>query len=395
MFGRYLTSIGGRVTGALAQTAVLALLARSLGVAHFGTFAVVLSTAQLVFTVLDLGFGARLLQLRDDAQSPALFGAALVLRAATVVVVIAGAIVASTITGWTVAPLLLATAVYATGEMLGDSTTLVFQGELKARTAMGVLLSRRLIALVPFAFGLSLSTAVAALVAAGLVGHAGFWPVAARRAGRPMRVREVIRVNGPIVLLTGGTSVTTADSLVVAAVATPALVSAYAAASRLSNPVNLAITTMIQVLIPEMATAAQDRARNQFIRARRVVALLAVGVAFTSLLSPVIVQVLYGPAFASTAPILVGVIIGAAVSAVSQVHLAYVLAHRPRAGDGVIVIAAVLAGLGALGTAAAIGGAQGCAIGYVLMELLILVGMYLAYRRAVTRTEASVEPAEA
>ena len=278
--------------------------------------------------------------------------------------------------------LVAATGFYATGEAVGDVVSGVFQGELRPTLAVTTLLVRRVAAASPFLLGLSGASAVIALIAAGVIGHGLFWPTVSRRAGRPMPIRRVLAFNGPITVATGATSLTQLDSLVVNAATSGVLTSVYAAASRLSNPVNLAVATMLQVLIPEFARSTPDDARSQFRRSRRFVILLALAVALSSLLAPVVVHILYGPSFAATAPILAGVFVGAGISAISQIHLAYLLVRRLTLRSAGVIAGGVGAGLALLAVEALLGGPVGCGVGFALMECAIFAAIFSCYRRA-------------
>lgn len=371
---RYIYSLGSRLVGAVIQTAVLAFTARALGVDLFSHFALALSLAQVLLVVTELGFATRVLRVRMENQPGQLFGSLSVVRATSTIIVLGALFLLGIETG---SPLLsVCVAVYATGEGLGDLAGAILQGELRAGRAALALVARRCIAAVPFLLVLtSVGGGLAvllSLVSAGLLGHWIFWRSLSARWSHPRSIRRTLRENMPLFLTSSGTNLTQSDTLVVGATGGAAIVSSYAAASRLSNPINLAISTLIQVLVPELALHAPMYRRRAFRRARRWVVLAAAIVALSGLVfAEPIVQILYGREFAAAAPILRAVFVGAAISAWSQLHLSYLYVEGVRVIESLGVIFATILGVVLLSVATLYAGSIGAALGFVLMQLSI------------------------
>lgn len=381
MIKRFSITFLGRVLAAGGQAVVLVLLVRAFGVSDYAPFALSFSAAQAVLVVLEFGFGTAV--LRAGARSPALFGSLIVVRCLALVCAVAVVLLLFLGRGEEVRlPLAMVALAYASGEALGDLAVGIKQSELASGQAVTILLIRRAVPIAILLLATTPSGATAAALTTGIVGHGVFWVLAAKRAGRPLRFRDLVRSNGSLTISSAATGVTSADSLVVASVSTTAAVGFYAASARLANPLNLTVGSLIQVMVPHMARLDGEARDLAFRKVRRIVIVVAVLLAASAPFSEAIVRTLYGPAFSPSAVVLSGVIVGASVSAVAQVHLAwlYVVGIRVKASSSILL--ASVFGLGAILAGTVLFGLPGAAVGIVIMQLLIATVVILHWRSA-------------
>lgn len=383
--------MAGRIVAAAAQAAVLVLLVRALGTSSYAPFALSFSLTTTIFVCLDLGFGAAVLRANALGQPRRLFGSLVVLRSATVILAGLGVTLLFSAKGeWHLLSLGLLGALYASGEALGDVAASVAQSELKSGKAVLILLSRRAAALCPLLLANTQLAAIIALVMAGGLGHSFFWVSAIRRAGKPLTIKGTFRNVGTLTVASVGTGITSADSFLVSLVTTAQSVTYYAAASRLANPVNLAVSTLMQVLVPHLVRVDHVEGLAAFRRARWLVLVLAIAVALSALLSSQFVNILYGPSFRAAAPVLAGVLIGAGISAFAQVHLAYLYARGITWPASFSILGASVAGLAGLVGSIYLGGLALAGAGIVWMQGIICVAIVIVWRASIRSTVAEM-----
>lgn len=370
MIYRLVISMGGRVVSAATQVAIFALLARSLGVENFGLFSLVFGVAIFTLSVFDLGMGTRVLRgLRKSDERSALTTYSIV-RAVLIILIPVIAVCVSTTTS--AEPILLvAASLYAVGDATGDVAVNIRQGLRASGSAMAILLVRRIATLTPLLLFQDFHGAYLSMAAAFVVGVTAYavcaWPL----MGRAMSLKTLVMQNLTIVASGGAANVSQLDVSLVGVAAGPTAAGLYGAGIRLFNPINLAVTTMLQVLVPELAHLSDDMERKrQFVRARRVVIALAVVVAALSCVAPQLVIFLYGVEFEDAAPVAVAVFIAASLSAVGQLHLSWFYAVGVPRVVPVGMWVAALAGLSTISILTVNFSIAGAAIGLVVMQAL-------------------------
>jgi len=370
MIGRFSVSILGRILAALMQAAVIALLARGLEVEQFGIYGVVVSICLVVMAVFEFGLGNRVLRLANDPARRGVVGTAVILRASlSVSLPLLAWLLAATLS--TPIVLAIAAVVSTIGETSGNLGVGILQGEKRTTWAMSMLLARRVAALIPFAFGLGASQALASLFAGGLVGILVFFAIAIPRASRPRSLWRLIRENGAIILVGGAGNLSQIDVFLVGAVRGAVEAGFYAAAVRLFNPINIGIGTLMQVLIPELAAEESvDRRHRLFRRSRVLVGIASVCIVVFAAASPLIVDLLYGPAFAPSAPIVAAVIVSAGLSSFAQLHLAWFYASSVPKIVPVGMWVATLCGLTLITVLGSMYSVWGLAVGFLSMYLI-------------------------
>lgn len=390
---RFTASLTGRVASALLQTATLGLLARALGVNNFAQVAIVISIVQLCFTALDLGMSTRFLQLSTLRDGKRMLGNAVQLRIVSLLVASVAIIIFAHAGPGRSTPLLGAALLYASGELLGDSSVSLYQGEFRVSKAIVVLISRRLSALTPFLLlvvGANGHLAgICSMSAAGIAGHLFFWIPVLIRARRPLSLLSLVKRNGSLAVSVAAFGLQQSDSLVVSVSTGGSLTGFYAAASRLSNPINLAVSTLIQVFIPELTSLPPDERLAQFRRTRRLVGAVAALVALCGFFSQPIIQLLYGSAYSPATVVLAGIFVASGLSALSQIHLAWLYVAGVPARTAMGLMITVVFGLLLLGAMSWLLGGAGAALAIVVTQCATLIQLWLRYRQTLRNVNPS------
>lgn len=385
MLRRFSVSVGGRVISAALQMVVFAIFARVLGVEVFGYFAAVISITLVAMSFLELGMGARVLRSASDPAARASLATFAIVRFFLILFL---PFVAVLYASMQLIPVWVAVvaSLYAAGEASGDLAVGILQGEKRSVLAMALLVLRRLGALLPMLLSATAEGVAVGAALAGALGALAFAVLALLRWARPRSIFSLVRENVGIMLSGGAANMSQLDVAIVNGTLGSAGAGLYASATRLFNPISLLIGTLIQVLIPELASAGSVTNRLRvFRRARRIVALFAVGLALCSVLAPQVVVWIYGEAFSGAAPVAAAVFIGAGISALSQIHLAWYYADRVPPMLPAAMWVAVGTGLGAIAILSIFVGLIGSAFGILLMQTLILGAVIVPWRSSMRR----------
>ncbi|WES62859.1 oligosaccharide flippase family protein [Microbacter sp. GSS18] len=370
MLRRFSVSFVGRIVAALLQVGVFALFARLLGVSGFGYFATVISVTLVAMSVLELGMGARVLRAGSDSTGRSSLTTFALVRAGLIIVLPFAALGYAQLLD---IPTVLAVtaAVYAAGEATGDLAVGILQGERRSWAAMAVLVSRRAAALVPILIVSSEQGALVGALSAAAAGIVLFGSLVLHRLARPRSLVSLIRENLGVMFSGGAANTSQLDVAVVNGRLGSVDAGLFASATRLFNPISMLIATLLQVLIPELASAGSGaRKMAVFRRARLLVYGFSVALIAASFVAPQIVVLLYGESFAGAAPVAVAVFVGAGLSAVSQIHLAWFYSERVPVIVPALMWVAVLGGLASIWTLSVAMGLVGAAVGLVAMQFL-------------------------
>ncbi|GAA4415451.1 hypothetical protein GCM10023169_01780 [Georgenia halophila] len=377
-------SFGGRIGASLAQALLLALLARALGVESFGYYALTYAVCTFGTGVLDYGLTTRVLASSNLADKRGLFGALAVSKTLAFTIVVLGASIGALV--FDADPmqrfLVLGTALSGLGDRFGDTSLNIQQGEKHPAAGTGLLLGRRLISLAPFLFGLTMTTALISLAMSAIIGIVAFYVLALPRAGRPTPLLVVLRFNRSIFLTGLGSNIAQLESAAVSLTAGVHMAGLFGASRRLSAPMNLAITTVMQVLVPEMASQTERHAREQIFRAsRRTAMVLAACFLLAVPLAPWVTRALLGSAFVAASPIVGGVIAAAAFIALSQAYLGWFYATETPMSVGMSVLGSALFRLVLCLIAGVVWGPWGLAAMLPVSALATLIALHLIWRK--------------
>ena len=378
MRNRLLVSILGRIAGALCQIALLAQVAKVLSPVEFGIFSVSVSACWVLNTPLDFGMGTAVLRGMNEhlaRRSLTTFASIRVFVTLSVILVL---LVLSH--GGALDFVSVFAVVYTLGESAGDLAVGIFQGLKESNKATILLITRRLSALLPFVFLANDAPYFWSTLTAGLVGFVAFLYLAIRIGARPISPMALIRRNIQFMFSSSATNVAQFDTSLVGVAGGLQLAGVYGGVTRLLNPLNILISTALQIVIPEMTQAKGYTERLSIFRKIRTYTLfLSLALLSLSFVSPWVVSLLLGPNFKDSASIAVAICVAAALSAVSQIHLAWFYATHVRAAISGVMWSGVILGLASILTLTFILGLTGASIGLVLMQCAICVGLVHAW----------------
>lgn len=368
---------GARAAVVLLQAVTVGAQARAVGVSGFGTLVSIQATCYLALTVTEFGLSTRALRIGQE-QEPALVRRMTTLRLVTVMLLIPVSLIWSqTHDGRWIATLPLAAASFVAGDVCGDLATSVWLGQRKPALAMGVLLARRLACILPFVAGLTYGAFIAGLFASGIVGVAVAVWIAATSPGGALTYRALIRSTLPYWTSSMVTSIQRFDVLLIGAFGSAQLTGLYAGATRYSNAINTGTSILLQYSVPEMShqsTAEGARRRHRQLQ-MMVTGYAGLLILFAPFGVP-ITKLLLGEGFAAAWPIMSAVFIAAALSALTQGHLAWHmfdgLRHQISVRLGIaslatLVLIAVAAPMGIWPVGLAL--VLGTSVGYVLLRV--------------------------
>lgn len=373
-------TIASRVVGAIGQALFLILMARFLGPAGSGVVVAVLAALMFLMTTVDWGMSTRALRLSGDRHSRSYLGFSLAVRLTITILVVLIAISLLS-SAFSSAGLLIAAVLYATGESNGEMSINILQGRGRSATAASVLIVRRASLFAPLMLSFDASGLLGGMALNGLVGLTALAFAMWRHVSRPMRIKKVLRENSPFALAVGSAYIQQLDTAAVVSFLGSAAAGPYGLATRLNSPLNMLLGALIQVYIPHIALEADPVKRlTTFRRVRRYVAIIAVGIAALALLAPVITPFLFGIQFAESWPMVAAAFLGAGISGVAQVHLAWFFGTRTPIGLSVTLIVIASGSLVSVCVLGAVWGVWGMALSYVLAQIAVAVAIGLRWR---------------
>ena len=313
-----------RAISSVLQAITFAYVARLMGLDGFGTFSIAYSSCLLAMSFFEFGLGNRSLRVASDPESSRVIATIVLIRISTNSLVLTGVI-----TVWLALshpPVLFAVclALYVTGDLFGNLMQSLLIGLNREYLATIVLVTRRVVPLgFLIWFGLfgdsGQETAYVALAITGGLGYIlGLAPIL-RLCGRPYSPVRFISQNHRFATTSLASNIQQADSLVVGLFGGTLIAGLYGAAVRLAAPLNLVTGSVMQSVVPSLASMKvhEDRAAAM----RRVISVMtvfAVVLAAMSVLSPLIVTVLYGEEFYASWPLAAAVIVVAAINSINQ-----------------------------------------------------------------------------
>jgi O-antigen/teichoic acid export membrane protein len=320
----------GKIAGAVIQALTFGLLGRTLGPTEFGVFSLAYGIVLLCMTFAELGLGSRALRVAAEPDPGEVLSTVLLLRAATslTITIVLGVVISAVGLMTPFAAWMLM--VYATGDLFGNLAQSFLIGFFSETRAMAVLLVRRLLVAGLLVGGLLLAPGSGlvvcyfALGVGGLTGYvSGLIALRSRfgRLGNPIRF---ISHNRRFWSSSVALNVQQADTILLSAIAGPTLTGLYSAAVRLSSPMNLLTSSVLQSVVPHLTakTNHADR-RKAFNRVFKAMLVYAGGLSLSSALAPIAVLVLFGSAYTEAWPMAVAVVLVAAANSVLQTFMAW------------------------------------------------------------------------
>jgi O-antigen/teichoic acid export membrane protein len=374
--------VAARGVAAGLQAFCFIVLARDLGADGFGAVAVGISVGSVASILTGLGGGTRALRLRleDDVMhiATAMFGAQCL------------SAVLSAFVSWLVVSRLLdeqwwiglAVGIIVASDALCSLEQAVLAGLGRQAASAGLLLFQRTAPFICLTIGSILSVPA-------IVGYGAGATIAAivaiirpiRGWHRPISLRALIFTSRGYWLSNIVESLGLLDTVLVRFFAGAAAAGSYGIASRVMNPVHIITTSILSIVTPAAAMEQREHGRTTLLRKSTKIALIcaAVVVVLSPLVADIAIRIL-GPDYAPARKMIIGFMIAAAVSGVSQTLVAhYVIEGRAGAVAASLAVGITL-GLVAISAAAAIDWMTFLWVGPIVLQMAILTLLVLNRR---------------
>lgn len=373
------------------QALALVVLARDLGAGGFGEFVVGVTVGAVLSGVTGLGVPTRALRVfledRSGALSAAMVNYSLVAAALTGGLVLGG--MAATqglgLLAWSAA------AVVASDQFVGAAQA-VLAGRQRQLASANLILGQRVAPVLGLAAAGWWGRPTIAGYAAGALLYAvgaGIWLVQPRAGIGLGRLRRGA-LGYVLTSLTG--LMANLDASVVRMLAGPAAAGVYGAATRLVSPLSIVVSTLLTVLVPHAAQQKQRDVRAAiFAKALRVVAVMSALLAALSVGIAEAVSRVLGDGYPGVRSVVISVVIGVALSAVSQVFQAEMVTEGRAVVAASLVGAGTAFGLAALGVAVAVWGGSVTWLGPLAMQASVLLLLWLGRHRARPRAPRNAQ----
>ncbi|MBA8848144.1 lipopolysaccharide biosynthesis protein [Microcella alkalica] len=366
-----------------AQFALFVIIARELGADLFASFSVILGLGLFAGTVLGFGSGTHVLRLGDgDPSSRSTISALIWLRAISTAVIVAVIGVVLSLRDeyvWLAVSLVCV-------ELLSDLVQGLLAGRGRVGTASVLLLAQRLLPLLLYAAGAVSGDGVFWLIF-GTVGVATFLlATMLSMAGFDVQIRTTVLASRGYWADSLAASVSQLDVVAVASGFSAATTGSYAAAMRISSPVNIVTSALIFVLVPALSRENNELKRKAlFVSARNLTVIVLLGLLSVAVFVPLgdVAVGILGSTYDNVGPLFSAFLVAAGLSGVSRVYQAAIIA-RGQVGLGALaVFAGGLVGLALILLVAALEIAEAwLGLAPIIAQVCILVGLLTITSRA-------------
>lgn len=382
MFRRISSHFFIRLVASGFQATTIVVLARLLGPSDFGLFAAITAAGGVAILLLGLGSRSHALRLLAH-EKPAALANTLVMFRAIVGVLVAVMLIAVGRLFFKLDWMLLSgAAMYVAAEGVTSLAQSILLGLQYSRRAHVLALARPLV----MAGGL----AGGAMLDASLIGYGMSALAVATVSTSALRtadagfysVRATLRESLGYWSSTSLASLQQLDVPIVGAISSSHIAGVFAASSRLTNPLNLAASSILSVLTPDLSRSRDVATRRvSFLRARNLVfALSALLVFIGAPMAATVGPLLLGPDFPNAGPLFAGFFIGLGFNAASQLYASAYYAQGLMGRLARIRAISVPGGLVAIALAA-MGNELSLAIGVAVARLVEFAALFLDQRR--------------
>lgn len=365
------------------QAGLFLFLTRAVTPDEFGLFSAALATAVVVYAVIDFGMSSRFLRAAADENPEQFAGFSLIARAASLLATLVAALLVLSAGNEEWTAIVISALLLGIGESFGESSVAALQGRQRSVNAAVAILLRRTAALAILLAMPDISGLLYATAASAGVGITTFAMAVIPVAGRPISLARFARANSPFALASAGPQLAQFDSVIIASTSGMALAGLYSPATRLMNPINVAVLSLMQVFIPELSSIGDPEQRlAAFRRARRAILPVAGVIGVLATASPWVTDLLFDDRYSASAPIVGAVFICAALSGVAQIHVAWFISTTTPLSVPIGMIAASLLGLATMAILGPVFGVWGLAVALVIMHAGVTCVILVIFRLA-------------
>lgn len=375
-----------RVVSAAFQAVTLLFVARALGPSAFGMFAALLAFGGVAANVLGLGVRAQAMRIlasrRPNAKAATLSVVRLISALMSAALTYAVGRVWFDLESWTT----VAASLYVASDAIAIFVQNLLLGFKKFGRANAAIVIRSVGPFLAVLVAVGIQEGAVAAFAMGsfvasLCGVALLW----RELAGFDRLAPVLRESRSYWAATSLVSLYQLDVTILAAVA-PGLAGNFAGAQRVTNPLNLAVVSVLAIVTPELSSARTPSSRRQlFGSTRRAIALIGVATAASSPLAYVLGPRLLGPEYVDAAWLFVALFIVLAINALTQVYTASFYAVGKARDLAVLRLICVPIYLVGVVLGAYWFGEPGLGVSLVLGRALELLAMHRWHRRTIER----------
>ncbi len=382
---QFVLLLGSRVTASLLQAVLFALLARTVAPAVFGLVAAVTGVVGVVLVVTGAGLGTLVSRAHAQGRADEVASAVRLTWVSGVLTATGCVLALGTWSALADAPAaLLLVAVALTVERTTDAALNVPIADGRVLASGWPVLLRRALAVALLVAGLSAGLDPLWTYAGSMLVGALAAQVMARLLvpldGRPtVPWRELVRSGSPYMWNTLAAQSRMLDTAVVASVLTPSAAGAYAAASKLVQPVLLVPQTIASLVLPR-AARVDAAASRRMVRPLLLAGAASVGVVVPlAFLAPWLITLVMGEQYASSAGTFRVLLVGMPFVALSAPLAAILQGQgRPHVAAVIgVVFAVVLLVAVAAGAALAgpVGAAAGLSVSFVARSVVLVVAV--------------------
>lgn len=318
---------GTRIVGTIAQGLTFLILTQSLGPAAFGAFAAITVTFGFVSSLVGFGAGSLALRVQSTDNPASLAASVSLLRYfAVVLAAILVALVSVFILDIKEAPLLAAGILFGTLESSHGAVENILFGLQHTRRAQVAMVFRRVVVLAAVTLGslkdLSLEFLITTLLV--LLVISPFWLF--RLLTKPMSLKATVKLSLPFWGAAVLSKVQTLDVVIASLVINPVGTGVYAAASRISSPLNILASSVLSVLTPELARQRGVTRLNTSRRSMKFLGIVSLGLILMSPAVGLLLEWILGQDYEGVAWPTTVLCISAGFAALNQGQVAYLYA---------------------------------------------------------------------
>lgn len=327
MLSRLASVAGTRVLSSLLQGVMLLVLTAALGPVHFGQFASVLVMCGILSSAFGFGSGTLALRLGSGPDVKGSAGSIAALRYPSALV--AGAVtflLGTFVLGYSHLPLMWAATLMGLAEAAGLVVEALLFGQRKTRRAQASMVVRRTATLAAVVIGYFAGHVYTYIIVASaiLLVLSAIWLIGC--AGRPQKLRSVVKASLPFWGADMLSKLQSTDVVLATVVLSPTGAGIFAAASRITSPLNILASSMMSVFTPEMVAASPADRRRIFSTSRRFMTLACIGIIAMGPIFGWALEWLLGEAYRGVFWPVVILCIGTGLAALSQSYISYLYA---------------------------------------------------------------------
>jgi O-antigen/teichoic acid export membrane protein len=316
-----------RILSSVIQGLMLLVLTAALGPVEFGQFATILVVCGILSSAFGFGAGTLALRLGGRAEARSTAGAIALLRYPSALM--AGAITfvfGMVVLSISSLSLLLAATLMGLAEAAGLVVESILFGQLKPRRAQLSMMTRRTLLLTVVLLGVAVDQVYALVIVGALVLLliSALWLTG--RVERPRNLGGVVKESLPFWGADILSKLQTFDVVLANMLLMPAPAGIYAAASRITSPLNILASSMMSIFTPAIASAEPERQFAMFKTSFRYMSVGGIVIAGLGPLVGHVLEVVLQDEYSGVYWPVVVLCIGTGIAALAQSLVSYLYA---------------------------------------------------------------------